>query len=165
MAIFKYLHLIKNTFLLDSNERKTVVIGTIVWFFLFLIRCSIIGGNISLISNISFEILFQTLVEELVVRVFLLGILIEEINLSHLKSLPFYFVENKKDIIKMVLFLIAISILFSDFHLDWRTKDTKLLITRSVDAFFYLALPFIVTNKKIYAPWLIHYVNNIYTSG
>ena len=165
MVIFKYLHLIKNTFSLDSNERKTVVIGTIVCFFLSLIRIAIKGGSISPIFNISFEILFQTFVEELVFRVFLLGVLIEKIPLSHLKPLPFYFAENKKDRIKMVIFLIAISILFSAFHLDWITTDTKLLLKLSVDAFGYLALPFVLTNKKIYAPWLIHYVNNLYASG
>ena len=167
MAIFKYLYLIKNAFWLGCSERKTVVVGTI--FFLTVIPiCNVIKtGSFVPISNISIQILFNTLVEELVFRVFLLGILIEEIPLSQIKikkRLSFYFAEDKRDIVKIVMMILAISIIFSDLHLDWVFLNSKLLLIRITGGLVFGFL-FVLTNKKIYAPWLIHCLNNLYVSG
>lgn len=66
-----------------------------------------------------------------------------------------------------VIFLVAvvaISVLFSDLHLDWLNLKMK-LFWRSFNAVFFYSVPFVVTNKKIYAPWLIHYINNLYVYG
>lgn len=165
MAIFKCLYLIKNAFLLGDDEKKTVIMGTVLFLTVFLISNAIKAENFALISNISIEILVRTLIEELVFRVFLLGILIEGIPFSHKKPLPFYFAEDKRDIIKIVMYMLAISIIFSDLHPDWVLLDPNLLFIRIFQGFFFFVLPFVLTNKKIYAPWLIHYVNNLYVSG
>ena len=163
MAIFKCLYLIKNAFLLRGDERKAVVMGTIV-FLTVLPLCKVIKtGSFDPISNISIQILFNTFVEELVFRVFLLGILIEEISLSHKKPLPFYFAEDKRDIVKIFMMILLISFIFSNFHLDWVLLDPKLFLIRIVGGLVFGFL-FVLTNKKIYAPWLIHCVNNLYVS-
>lgn len=164
LTIFKYLYLIKNAFLLGDGERKPVVIGTIFWIAIFLIIGAMRKGSFAPISNISIDILFNTLVEELVFRAFLLGMLIEEIPLSEVKP-SLYFTENEKGIVKMFCGIIIISILFSLLHADWWYHEhLTRLFTHFLHSFIF-SVVFVFTNKKIYAPWLIHYVNNVFYLG
>jgi len=168
LTIFKYLYLIKNAFMLRRDERRTVVIGTLLWFTFFIVLIATKTGNFTPISNISsnisIEILFQTFVEELIFRVVLLGILIEGIPLSKIKPFPFYFTKHQKNMFIIIMATLATSILFSYLHSDWINLKIN-LFWRSFQALFFYSIPFIVTNKKIYAPWLIHYINNLYVYG
>ncbi len=167
LAIFRSFYLIKNAFLVRSDERKTVAIVTVFWLFLIIIHIWREGGFAS-IFNFSTEILFSTLVEELVFRAVLLGMLIDGIPLQQIKQpkqLPVYFAEGKKDKIKVVASMLVASIIFSDLHLDWILLDPSRLLIRFVSGFVFFCLPFVLTNKKIYTPWLIHYINNVYAFG
>ena len=73
----------------------------------------------------------------------------------------YYWTEGKKNSTKLLAIMLLISILFSNLHVVW-VYDPQDLITRSVRGMVY-AFAFVLTNKKIYLPWILHYINNILT--
>lgn len=148
LAIIKRLGIIKDSFSMKSYERKPVIIGTIL-FIIISIILSLRGENIALMF--SFETLFQTFTEELVFRVFLLGTLIKKIDLTKDKTLPLYFPEKNRGYLCVVL----ISAFFALSHMD------SSFLRHFIFSLLY-SLSFVLTNKKIYAPWLMHFINNLY---
>jgi len=150
LVIIKRLGIIKDSFLVKSDEIKPVTIGTI-FFVIVAIILSLRDGNITLMF--SYETLFQTLTEELVFRVFLLGMFIKKINLIKDKTLPLYMPEN--NIKDLFMWIVLISVFFAASHMD-SNFDRHFIFS------LLYSLSFVLTNKKIYAPWLMHYINNLY---
>lgn len=162
LVIFKRLYLIKNSFLLGNNKGK-IIVGSAFFIVPMLISFSIKTGGFEPITRISEDAvytLFQTFTEELVFRVAILGLAIEGFYLKQFKGTFFYWTDGKKNGVILFLIMLAISVLFSNLHKDWLITS-NLLVLRSLHGFIYTAA-FVLTNKKIYAPWILHYVNNMF---
>jgi len=135
-------------------------LGLIKLFYIFSEILIKTGGfePITRISGDAAYTLFQTFTEELIFRVAILGLAIEGFYLKH--GTFFYWTDGKKNSVILFLIMLAISVLFSNLHTDWLIKS-NLLVIRSFNGFIFTAA-FVLTNKKIYAPWILHYVNNMY---
>lgn len=120
----------------------------------------ILKGGINLFLTFHFDIFYQAFAEELEFRAFLLGLIVNRIPLRKHKRLPFYLPQSMKTLAHLIGITVLIGIIFSDLHLDWVTDPSKLVI-RTLQGFVY-GFAFLLTNKKIYAPGTIHYINNIY---
>lgn len=160
LTIFNRLYLIKNSFFIPKNERKPIIIGTIFFIIAISIGLYIKTGGFAPIIDISIYTLFQTFTEELIFRVFLLGVVIEKFHLVKFKDTSFYWTEGQRNGLALIGIMFLISILFADFHKDWLFLPVNLL-NRSIIGFIFTT-SFVLTNKKIYAPWIIHYINNMY---
>lgn len=160
LKVFGRLYLINNSVLLQNDEKKNVIIGTLFFIAVIFISLSIKTGTFAPVFKISLYTLFQTLTEELVFRVFLLSVIIEDFRLTQFKKYPFYWTEGKKNSFVLLVFMLLISILFADVHRDWLTSNLNLVI-RSVQGLVF-PFAFVLTNKKVYAPWFIHYIINRY---
>lgn len=154
LLIFNRFYILKNTFLLQRDESISTMILIVLSFILFVVAAENFPPEFSIL------ILFQTLNEELVFRAFLLGILIEGIPLSKKNGYPFYWTEDRQNMIHIVLYILLISVIFSNLHVDWLIHNQNLLWRIIIG--FILASAFVVTNKKIYAPWIVHYIYNVY---
>lgn len=156
LMAFKRFSIIKNALLLQRDE-----ISSTVWFVtLFLLLYIINVKSTALITDISMDLLFQTLSEELVFRAFLVGILIEGIPLSKINTLPFFWADDRQNKIYIILYILLASVVFSNFHIDWLIENLNLIWRTIIGSVF--ASAFVLTNKKIYAPWIVHYIYNTY---
>lgn len=160
LAIFNRLYLIKNSFFVRKDERKPIIMGTIIFIIAVTVGSYIQTGSYAPITKISMYTLFQTLTEELIFRVYLLGAVIEKFYLAKFKDTLFYWTEGRRNGFALIGIMLLISILFAVFHLDWLFFTVNLL-NRSIVGFIFTAA-FVLTNKKIYAPWIIHYINNMF---
>lgn len=153
LVIIRRLCIIKDSFLLKNYEIKPAIVVTIFFVAVFIIISLLKGGNIALLTIFSYETLFQTFTEELVFRVFLLGVFIKKIPLIKDKTLPIYIPEN--DTKNLCIWVVVVSVFFAILHMDSN------LFGHFIRSLLYSSA-FVLANKKIYAPWFMHYINNLY---
>ncbi len=160
----KRIDLLKNSFNRDDGKSQFIV--TMIFIIILLPLTAIkVGGFIPVNPIFSLDRLVQTLEEELVFRAFLLGVFIEQIPLLRFKSLfkinlPIYIPDKEERWKNLIFSILLVSIIFSAYHLDWLVFKERLFF-RSVGGIFF-ALAFVLTNKKIYSPVVIHYMFNTY---
>lgn len=150
---FRHLDIIINAFKLNKNEILRIFIVIAFFFGLFMAYNKQINIQIFL-NSFTVLMLLVTFSEELFFRVFIISILLN--NLPEIKlSLPKgYSKVNLKGYMQLVGSVIFSSLLFALWH---KTKFEFHFIT----GLFLYGLSFIITNRKIYPSWLLHYYNNM----
>ncbi len=163
--IIKKFHLVLNSIITEKKEIKGVASASIFFISIYIFTSIFFKNEITPLLQIHPKVLFNAFSEEIIFRSFLLGfvlsyIILPGIDLERHRYVPVYCPTNKEAQKKSIITIIILGLLFSDLHLDWIFNPLKLLI-RTYSGFVY-GLTYFLTNRKIYAPTVIHYVNNVF---
>ena len=82
------------------------------------------------------------------------------IQLVKYRLLPFYWTKNLGNVLLIVALTFVFGIIFSLSHTELLYDFSYFY--RRLSLGFALGLVFVFTNRKIYASWILHYVNNTY---
>jgi len=161
LFVIRRLNLISDSLVPKVEELRNVVLSTVLIIVLFSSIFAIkYGLKPFLIFNLN--IVWVVFSEELIFRSYMLGLAFIGIHITFKDRFLIHLPDNNKELTTSILTIFVLGLLFSDLHVDWVGDPLRLLI-RLHSGFTY-GLAFLVTNKKIYAPCFLHYINNVCAS-
>lgn len=162
LKYFKCLYIIKNSLIFSKKKqiRNWEILFSSLLIFLFIFIVVMYPNPMHILLNkYTIGQICVTFSEELFFRVFILGVLLHNIRLYNIESTL-----NKKNICKILISLAISSFLFAFWHIDfWHLENFNFFnfIERFNKSLIFYGMPFMVTNKKIWPGWLLHYINNM----
>ncbi len=159
LYLIKKLNIVKNSIVPESGELKMVILSTVslvvVWLVIMWAKHDFKFPNMLDYNNI--WIVFS---EELVFRTYLVGLALSNVSFS--RNFLCYSLPSEDKALFTFFVILVIGVFFSNLHFDWTLNPAKLFI-RAYSGFVY-GISYVLTNRKIYAPMLFHYINNVYAT-
>ena len=162
LKYFKCLDIIEKSLIFSKKKeiRNWEMLFSSLLIFIFILLVVMYPNRIHILLNkYTIGQICVTFSEELFFRVFILGVLLYNIGLYNIESTL-----KIKNICKILISLAISSFLFAFWHIDFRhleNFDFFNFIERFNKSLIFYGMPFIVTNKKIWPGWLLHYINNM----
>jgi len=154
LKYFKCLDIIEKSLIFSKKKeiRNWEMLFSSLLIFIFILLVVMYPNRIHILLNkYTIGQICVTFSEELFFRVFILGVLLYNIGLYNIESTL-----KIKNICKILISLAISSFLFAFWHIDFFN-----FIERFNKSLIFYGMPFIVTNKKIWPGWLLHYINNM----
>ena len=162
LKYFKCLYIIENSLIFSKKKqiRNWEIFFSLLLILSFIFIVVMYPNPIHILLNkYTIGQIFVTFSEELFFRVFILGVLLHNIRLYNIESTL-----NIKNVCIILISLAISSFLFSFWHIDfWHLENFDFFnfIERFNKSLIFYGMPFIITNKKIWPGWLLHYINNM----